>query len=114
MLRPQQLVTATLLPNAVASQYTVPAQNKAVIQKLTVCNTDTTTSYAVTIYLVASGGSPGPTNMVKNTVVLAPYETMDVSEAVGHVLNAGDSIQAFADTASKVSMRISGWLYTQS
>jgi hypothetical protein len=113
MLRPNQFVSATLLPGTVAAQYTVPGKNKAIIQKLTLCNTETATAYAVTIYFVASGGTAGASNMIKNAVVLAANETMDVSEAVGHVLNEGDTIQAFASTTDKISMRVSGWLFTQ-
>jgi hypothetical protein len=112
MIRYEPLLAPTLLPAAVAAQYTVPLNTKALIKKITLMNMELATAYAITIYLVPVGGAASTTTMIVNARGIAPKETLEIFEIENHVLNAGDTVQAFADVANKVSMRISGALQT--
>ena len=114
MVYPKPFTESTQLTNSAATQYTSPANVVSIVKKLTLCNTSSTTGYMVTIYVVASGGSAGATNLLINARVIGPLQTLDVSEAVNQILNGGDFISAFADTAAEVNIRISGVQVTNS
>jgi hypothetical protein len=106
-LTPKPLLQGTLLPNAVAVQYTVPALTVTTVRSITICNTDSV-AHTVTLHLVPSGGSPSKATMVLSAVPLDPGETLfPVGQDLWN-LATGDMIQAFADAASQVSMRVDG------
>lgn len=108
MVNPITLVESTQLPNAVATQYTSPAAVQTVIKKLTLTNSDTVAGYFVTIYIVAAAGAAGAGNLLVFQRAIGPKQTLDVTEAVNQILNPSDFLAAFADTAAKVNMRVSG------
>lgn len=108
------LIPGTLLPNAVASQGGPVAPAKWLVKRAVIVNTDSAI-HQVTIYRVPSGGSSGIANEVLAAYSLstagnqgASYVVAELSEAV---LNAGDTIQAFADTANKVSIACYGFTF---
>ena len=105
------LVQNTQLPSSVAAQYTCVANSRVIIRHVVFCNTDTG-SRAITAYIVPSGGSPGPTNMVIDAQSVAAGAAYVSPELSGCVLNAGDSLQCFADTGAKVSMNANGIVQT--
>lgn len=107
----------TLLPNAAAAQYTAQGVTSK-ISKLTLTNTSNA-AVAVTIYLVPASGTPGSGNLLYGPISIPASgsggaNSVDVVVAEGHVLNPGDSVQAFAGTPGVVGMRISGWQMTGS
>ncbi len=111
MVNPIPFFESAQLPNAAPAtpgQYVSPAQVSSVVKKLTLTNTDTTTGYLVTIYIVPSGSAVGAAYLFLFQRSIGPKQTVDVTEAVNQILNGGDFISAFADTAAKVNMRISG------
>ncbi len=111
MVSPLTLIEPVQLPNAVATKYTSPANVVTVIKKLTLTNADAAAGHAVTIYLVPSGGAAAASNLFIDARSIGPLQTLDITEAVNQILNGGDFIAAFADTAGQVSIRASGvWI----
>jgi hypothetical protein len=108
MVNPTVFIEGVQLPSAVATKYTSPANVASVIKKLTLTNADAAAGHNVTIYLVPAGGAAGASNLLIDARTVGPLATLDIEEAVNHVLNGGDFIAAFADTASEVSIRCSG------
>lgn len=84
------------------------------IEKLLVCNTDTSNAVSLTLYKVPSGGSINGDDYV----ILKAYSigasngnggTEDVREVAGLILDNGDSLRALAGTASKLKADVSYW-----
>lgn len=98
----------TELPNAVATQYTAPVGKIIRIASYAICET-TNAAITYTIHLVPSGGSASDANMIANAVSVAAKKSVLVVPAIGQVLEAGDTIQAFASTASALTQRVSGY-----
>lgn len=105
---PTALVPIAALPNAVAIQFTAPANTPTQISTGSFTNTDTT-NRSVTLYLVASGGAPSAANKLIAARTIAPGATITPIELAGRNLAPGDSIRAFADVAAKVNMVIDGY-----
>jgi len=103
----RKIVHGSLLTNVVASYYVAPPNTKCRVAKLTCTNTDTT-AHTVTIHLVVLAGSPTVANMVTSAHALAPLETWEAFECEGHVLEAGGSLQAFADVGALVNIQGTG------
>lgn len=90
---------------ASATEYYKPATNiAAIIKKLTFTNT-TGNAIALTVYRVPSGGTADVTNMLINARVIGGYETYECFEAEGQSLASGDSLKAFAGTASAITIQ---------
>lgn len=107
-IKAKNLVPSAMLTATAATYYTVAASTKAIVQKLTIANTDTV-ARTVTVYFVPSGGTASATNAIVSAYAVPAGFTAELSaEACGHVLEAGDTIQALASTASVLSIRCSG------
>lgn len=104
---PLTLVQGVQLPASVTPQYTCPTNSKVVIRHVTFTNTDTG-SRTVTAHLVPAGGSVSASTMVMDAQSIAASATYVSPELSGIVMNAGDTLQMFADTAAKVSVNASG------
>lgn len=108
---PVVLDEGTVLPTSAAAQYTCPANSTVRISAYNLVNyTGTAATY--TIHLVESGGSADSSNMIESAVSLGANTSKQISAAIGQVLVAGDSIQAFSGTATAISQRVSGFLIT--
>jgi hypothetical protein len=105
-ISPKCLIEPTLLTASNASYYTA-TKGVTIIDKMTVTNV-TTLYETVTVYLVPSGITPAGSHRIAMAISIAPSETYEFTKAEGHVLNTGDSIQAFSSTASALSFRVSG------
>jgi hypothetical protein len=103
----KRLITPAQLTTSAATYYTTPANTRTVIKKLTLTNS-TTTPRLVTVYLVPSGGTAGATNILTSTRTVGANQTWDCTDAQGHVLEAGATIQALADGATAVTIHGSG------
>ena len=101
------LVQGVQLPNAVAVQYTCPANSRTIIRHAVFTNT-TAGSINVTAYVVPSGGSVGDPTTVLSTFAIAGHTAYTSAELSGIVLAAGDTLQAFASAATSVSLNVSG------
>lgn len=101
------LIEATQLGTSASSLYQVNVNITAIIKKLTITNTSAG-AVTVTIYLVPSGNTPSTSNMVTDAIAIAAGKTYEAYECEGHVLQTGDSIQAFSSAATSLSIRASG------
>jgi hypothetical protein len=108
MLNPVVFTESVQLGGSAATLYTSPAQVTSIVKKCTLANTDVTNGHAVTIYVVASGGAVGATNILIDARTIGPKQTLDITEMVNQILNPGDFISAFADTGAEVNIRVSG------
>jgi hypothetical protein len=106
VINPKALVASQQLTNSNATYYTA-TNTRAIIDKMTLCNT-TGGPITATIDLVDSGGSAGVTERIISARSLAAGETYTCPEAVGHILNAGDTIQGLASANTSITIRVSG------
>jgi hypothetical protein len=105
------VTTRVLVPSKVmeaTSQQQYTSQGSvSLIDKFTVVNTSAN-NVSFSVNIVASGGSPTDANIVIKSRALAPNQTYNCPELVGHVLQDGASIYTQAGTASSLTMRVSG------
>lgn len=107
MYTEKRLVEGTLLAGTISTLYTVTAPvTKTIVKEMTLCNTDNAVAYTFTLHVVPSGGSAGDANMEFKTVTLQAGETKIFGRS--SVMKTGDTIQAFASTASKIAFSCSG------
>lgn len=79
---------------------------RTIIDKFTAYNADPATQ-TLTVYLVPSAGSSGAGN-VSVVKALQTGETYTFPEVVGHILEAGASLNTLATKAGVVNIRASG------
>jgi len=87
--------------------YTAPANTRVRVLAATGTN-DTTTACYISFHIVPSGGAVGDAYLAVNQKVIDSRDSYTFPELVGHVLEPGDFISAIAETASQISMHISG------
>lgn len=80
---------------------------KTIIDKFTAANYGGST-VTLSVYLVASGGTAGNSNIVNVTKSLAISETYTFPEIVGQMLEAGAGITTVASAQTSISIRSSG------
>lgn len=100
------LIQSKQAENAQTTQYTA-ANCKTIIDKFTATNTSAA-NVSLSVNLVASGGSPGVSNLVVNARAVAPGETYTFPELVGQVLEPGGFISTIASAATALTIRASG------
>lgn len=104
-ITPKPLVEGTLLGNAAATLYTVPAATTAVQRSITIVNNDTV-DRVFTVQIVPALGVPGLEHMIFNALLIQAGKTLE--DDILRVLLTGATIRAFADVANKVAIRIDG------
>lgn len=97
----------TQLGSAAASIYVAPANTRTLLDKMTITN-PTAGALTFTVNLVPEGGTAGADNIVVSAQSVAAGATYLCPEIVGHVLNTGDFVSAFASAATSLVVRISG------
>lgn len=102
---PKCLVEGTDLADTLGTLYTVPLNTTAVLRAITLTNHDSATR-TFTLHLVPSGGSPSQANRIFDAIEILGNKVVENDTL--KVLHAGGSIQAMADVASKVSIRVDG------
>jgi len=105
-IQAKTLVASQQLTGSNATYYTA-TNVRTIIDKMTVCNT-TAGAVTVTIDLVDAGGSAGASERIISARSIGAGETYTCPEAVGHVLNVGDSIQGLASAGTSLTFRVSG------
>ena len=103
---PKAIIASQQLTNANATYYTA-TNIRTIIDKFTLTNT-TAGAVTVTIDLVDSGGTAGASERMISARSIAAGETYICPEVVGHILNAGDSIQGLASANTSITIRASG------
>jgi hypothetical protein len=102
----KNLIPAKQAENVDSTQYT--ANNcKTIIDKFTATNTSAG-NVTLGVNLVASGGSPGPSNLIVDDRAIAPGETYTFPELVGQSLESGGYISTIASAAASLTIRSSG------
>ena len=66
----------------------------------------------ITVYLVRSGGGPGPTNIKIPSQQLAVGQTYVSPELAGAVLNVGDALYGFSTDGDVVTYTINGAVFS--
>lgn len=102
----KDLVQTGYAPNAETNVYTA-ANVRAILDKVTVTNV-TAGAVVITLRIVPSGGTAGPSNAITFQVSVAAGAVYLAPEMVGHVLNPGDFISVIAGAATSLVLRISG------
>lgn len=101
-------VDGTALTNSLATKYTVPASKVALCVEIVLCNDDTA-ERIVEIQFIESGQSAAVGRKVVAQQAGTPF-AMTAGETRAYsfncMLEAGDFIQAKADTGSVVAMRM--------
>lgn len=99
------------LPAAVAPQFTGPANATTIIKRAVFTNTSAGVR-AVTAHVVPSGAVVSSATMLINGQSLAippgAGSSYVAPELAGVVLNAGDTLQCFADAAAGVTLNVNG------
>ena len=94
----ETLVPGTQLTASMATYYTALLV-KAILDKVTLCNT-AAAAVTVDLHLVPVGGSATAANKLVDTVSINAHTTYSAVDVVGHVLEAGSTIQALASSAA--------------
>lgn len=103
----KRLIKGSPLSTTTSTYYTVPTSTTTIIHKITFSNFDTSPR-DITLYLVASGATAGTSNAICNACKLFPGETWSPPDVVGHVLEAGGTIQAKISSGTSVNIIASG------
>jgi hypothetical protein len=100
------LIGAKQLESAQTTQYTASGV-RAIIDKATVTNTSGA-NVALSVNIVASGGTVGDGNLIIKAKTIMPGETYTCPELVGQVLEPGGFVSTLAGAATSLTMRVSG------
>jgi len=104
---PKRLIEGSQLTTTTATYYTAPPNQSAIIRRVTLVNT-TGTARTVNLYLVPDGDSAGAANQIMSARTISANESYSEPDVEGHVLGAGGTIQADADSGSAVTIIASG------
>jgi len=99
------IILAKYAENAQTTQYTA-TNCRTSIHKFTATNVSAGNE-TLSINLVPSGGTAGPSNLVMKTRTIAPNETYTCPEVVGHSLEPSGFISTIASAASAIVIRSS-------
>jgi hypothetical protein len=100
------LIQSKQAENAQTTQYTA-TNCKTIIDKFTATNTSAN-NVTLSVNLVASGGSPGVSNLIVDARAVAPGETYTFPELVGQSLEPDGFISTIASAATALTIRASG------
>ena len=112
-INPKQLLPATYLAGAVAELFTVDSAPTKywIITEIRLNNIDTV-EHTFTMHAYPTGGAVSNENKLYDTITIQPSGAEPVVYSCFIVLNPGDVVEAFADTADKVSIFMSGQKWT--
>lgn len=103
---PKTLVAPLQLAAAQTTLYTA-TNCKAIIDKATVTNTDSS-NRTFSVNIVQASGSPGNSNLVVKARTVVPGETYLCPELVGQELDSGAFISTAASAGTALTFRVSG------
>lgn len=98
----KRLAGPVALGNAAADVYTAPALTKAIVRDIEVCNEDGTTAYLFTLSI----GNDGPGKRLFKARSIPAAGNLQWTGNI--VLEAGEKLQAYADTGAKLTLTVSG------
>lgn len=100
------LTPGGFLSTALVNLFTADAFTQ--ITTATFANTDTVPHY-VTVNMVRSGGTPGPSNQIMSVQAIAPGQPFTAPALSGRNFAPGDALVAFADADGVVTAFIDGF-----
>ena len=100
------MTNPTQLGTTASSVYTVGSGITAVVKQILATNA-TATSSTVSIHLVPTSGTTTTANLIFAAVPVPANSTLVIDLA--QVMNAGDSLHAFAGNATTVNLTVSGY-----
>lgn len=104
---PKEMVATQQLTAAAASYYTVPTNATAEVNSATAVNT-TGVARTVTVHIIPSAGAAATTNKIVFTKGIPANGSVQLWELFGAIA-PGSDVQAFADAATAVNLRIAGY-----
>ena len=102
----KRMTNPTQLGTTASSVYTVGSGITAVVKQILATNA-TATSSTVSIHLVPTSGTTTTANLIFAAVPVPANSTLVIDLA--QVMNAGDSLHAFAGNATTVNLTVSGY-----
>lgn len=99
-------ITSYALTTTPTAIFTASGSN--VISTMYYCNADTGNAHAVSVWLVANGGTALNLNMIYNNVNVAAKDTL-VVDREKIVLENGDSIWAYANNNGVINATVSSF-----
>lgn len=103
----REIIEGQQIPNANTTLYTSPASVWTRIESVSVANpTGSPATYS--LWLVASGGSAGNTNVLTSAQSVLAGQTIDDQHMIGKVLNPGDFIVGYASAGTTLTIHASG------
>jgi hypothetical protein len=100
---PKLLDAPTFLGTSSTTLFTVPSGRQYAIKQIVVCNTDGVERWVK----LAVGSTATVENCFVFQLPVAAYDTVVLDTAL--VLEAAQTVQGSSDTASKVTVTITGW-----
>tara|TARA_R110002096_G_scaffold276024_1_gene469736 strand:+ start:361 stop:696 length:336 start_codon:yes stop_codon:yes gene_type:complete len=100
------LIASKQMEAAQTPQYTAPTTARATIDSFTATNTTASTA-TISVHLVISGGTAGVTNLLTDSVEIAPNKSYHFPELIGQTIEAAGFISTIG-TASAITIRCSG------
>ena len=104
---PRRLFDSAQLPNASGTTQYTSTSCRTIVTSLAVAN-PSGTAYTVTVHIIKSGGSASASNTLIYQRTILPGQTVELLDKNKHMEDA-DFIQAFASTASVVTLHGSGY-----
>lgn len=106
---PAVFCPSTQITTGAVAYVTGPANGQALIKRAVFTNI-TAGAVTITVYRVASGGSPGSANIVIDARPVPALGTDLAPELSNMVLSAGDTIQALASANTSINLTVSGFI----
>jgi len=104
------IIPAKQAENTQTTQY-IASDVKTIIDKFTITNTSANT-VTFSANLVVDGDAAGADNLILDERSIAPNETYNAPELVGHLLAVGDFISTIAGASSSLTIRATGRIIT--
>lgn len=101
---PKMLCIPTTLGTATTTLFTVTTGYQWAVKQIIICNTDGSERIVTLAY---DGTAATATNCFIYRLPIAQYDTIVLDTAL--IFEAGDTLQGLCDTASKVTVCVTGW-----
>jgi hypothetical protein len=101
---PKMLKAPTMLGTTTTTVFTVTTNYQWTVKQIIICNTDGVDRVVTLAY---DGTAATDSNCFVYRLPIAGYDTVVLD--TGLVFESGDTLQGLSDTASKVTVSVTGW-----
>lgn len=102
----KRFVNPTQLGTSASTLYTAGTGVKATVKEIMISNVSGGTQ-SLSLHFVPSGGIASSANLMIPALAISPTSLLTID--LNQVLNAGDTIQAFATATTSINVMISGF-----